>query len=303
MIEYVFGDDTLTARETIQEKSLKLQASIRWVAKEDAEREPLESLFDSGKGSLLGRVVVVLENPSSYSEEVREKILSLCEKEYSGNVFLWDKNVDKRLSFHKKIKQLVPSQETKQPFDEQGMVKWIASYAPDIPLDAVRVVASRVGFDVWAAKSELEKLAVLPSPVSASDVERVVALRDEVYGSAFPLLDAIMRKQKPLAVRMVGELLQGGASERFILSMLAYQFRLFLALRVGKGNGESVSSIHTKTGFHPVAIQKAMPMALRIPLDSIAEMLGKVAATEKSLITTTMDGKSIVTMLIISLCN
>ncbi len=38
MIEYIFGDDTLTGRGVIKEKARALRANIRWVEKEDIER-------------------------------------------------------------------------------------------------------------------------------------------------------------------------------------------------------------------------------------------------------------------------
>ncbi len=302
MIQYLFGDDTFTARKKIHEEAETLQATIRWVDKGDSEEESIEGLFDSAKGSLLGKTIVVLQNPSLYSEEVRERILANCEGKYSGNILLWDRTVDKRLTFYKKIKQLVPFQETAAPADEEAMVKWVASYASDIPLPAVRELVSRVGCDVWSATNEIDKLRSLPSPVGVSDVKEIVAQRDTSSSSAFPLLDAIVRKQKVSAVSMLNELLDGGASERFVLAMLAYQFRLFLGVKMGQDSGENISSISKKTGLHPVAIQKGMSVASRLSVDVISEILNRIAATEKSLVTTTMDPRSIVTMLVIGLC-
>jgi DNA polymerase III delta subunit len=302
MIQYVFGDDTFTARKNIHEQAEALHATIRWVDKEDSESSSIEELFDSAKGSLLGNMFVVLQDPSSYSEEVRDRILATCEGTYSGNVLLWDRSVDKRLTFYKKIKALVPSKEMAAPADEEAMAKWATTYAPDIPLPAMYELISRVGCDVWSVANEIDKLRVLDSPVEATHVQEVVAQRDTSYSSAFPLLDAIVRKQKVSAVAQLNELLDGGASERFVLAMLAYQFRLFLGIKMGQASGESVSGIQKKTGLHPVSIQKGMAVASRLSVDVISDVLNRIAATEKSLVTTTMDPRSIVTMLVIGLC-
>jgi len=302
MIQYFFGDDTFTARKRIHEQAAGISAPVRWVDKEDGERESIESLFDAGTGSLLGSVVVVIQDPSLYCEEVRDRILAKCEGSYTGNVLLWDRVVDKRLAFHKKIKQLVSTTEMLQPTTEDAMAGWVASYAPDISRDVILELVARVGCDIWATVSEIEKLRVLPHPLEVSDVVRIVAQRETSYTSAFPLLDAIVRKQRSAAVSILGEMLSIGSSERFILAMLSYQFRLFLYCKVGKDAGESMVTIHEKTGMHSIAIQKAMPMVSRLSVSVISEILGKIAATEKSLITTTMDDRSIVTMLIIGLC-
>lgn len=301
MIQYLFGDDTFTARKKIHEESQNLAARIRFVDKEDVVRESVEGLFDHSRGSLLGRTLVVLQDPSSYPEEVRDRILAHCDKAYSGNVVLWDRNVDKRLTFYKKVKQLVLSEEFQQPKTEDAMVAWVTAYAPEIPRSVLAELIARVGCDVWAAVSEIDKLQVL-SQSEKTDALQYVPQRAVGSATAFPLLDAIVRKQQQLALRLLGEMLDDGASERFILAMLAYQFRLFLSVRIGKDANEPLSAIHEKTGFHSVAIQKAMPGVAHLDVSMISEILSKIAAAEKSLITTTMDARSIVTMLIIGLC-
>lgn len=120
--------------------------------------------------------------------------------------------------------------------------------------------------------------------------------------SAFPLLQAIVAKRQQDAVRMVAALIAGGSSERFILSMLAYQFRLFLAVRIGRERGADVSTIHRATTFHPVAIQKAMPHASRMSLPAIEDALVRIGITEKTINASSMDPRSMVTMLVMALC-
>ncbi|MDA1168929.1 MAG: hypothetical protein O3A36_01165 [bacterium] len=302
MIEYIFGDDTFTARKKIHEQARSNSAAIRFVDKENIQSDSLEDIFNFAKGSLFGNVLLVIEDPSLFPEDVRERILEYCEKTKTGNIILWDKGVDKRLTFYKKIKQLVSSQELQQPKSEDAMTAWIMKYAPEISRDVSREVVSRIGFDVWAGANEADKLRALPHAVQVSDIIEFVAQRDTAFATAFPLLDAIVRKQQVLAIRLLTEMLDDGASERFILAMLAYQFRLFLAVRMGKDSGQAVESIHQKTGFHPIAIQKAMQGASRLSVATISEIMSRISMVEKSLITTTMDPRSIVTMLIVGLC-
>ena len=65
--------------------------------------------------------------------------------------------------------------------------------------------------------------------------------------------------------------------------------------------GESFSAVHQKTKLHPTAIAKAAPFASRLSVSAIGEALARIAAAEKSLHTKSMDGQSIITMLIIGL--
>lgn len=299
MIEYLFGDDTFSARKKIHEKARGISAAIRWVDKESIQNDSLEDTFNFAKGSLFGSVLLVIEDPSSYPEDVRDQILAKCTDAATGNIVIWDKSVDKRLTFFKKIQKIVASEELQQPKTEDSMVFWIMEYAPEISREAAQELVSRVGFDVWAAASEADKMRALPDAVRVSDVTQYVAQRDTANSTAFPLLNAIILKQQALALRLLTELLNEGASERFILAMLAYQFRLFLAIRMGKDSGQPVTTIHTKTGFHPIAIQKAMQGASRLSVATISEIISRIAMVEKSLNTTTMDPRSIVTMLIV----
>lgn len=308
MIAYLFGDDTFTGRNIITQRALSSRAQIRWVDREEAEKTPVENLMDAGKGSLLGNVIVVMRNPSSYPEDVRDALLESCDASYTGNVILWDTEFDARTSFHKRMRRLSDSQGVYQPRDEREMAHWALRYAQDqegdlakIAPQIIRAIVRKVGLDVWAIVQELHKLEVLPLETLSSEVDNIVPDRDSGFESAFPLLQAIVSKQKHTALSVLRNMFVSGASEEFILAMLSYQFRLFLAIRMGKDAGESFSAVHQKTNLHPTAIAKAAPFVARLSVSAIGEVLAKIAAAEKSLHTKSMDGQSIVTMLIIGL--
>lgn len=306
MIRYFFGDDTITARERIAAIANDQNATIRWVDAEDARDASLEALLD-GSSSLFGKTLVVLRDVSSFPEHIRTALLTLIEGRGEGRELVaWDRTIpDARLSFTKKMKASAHCEQFLQPKDERAMATWATSYAkgtgsstlsPAVIAEIVRLV----GCDVHAVASEVAKCSVLPS-VAAQDVPRIVPQRGEEDTSAFPLLTAIVAKRSQDAVRMVGELLNGGSSERFILSMLAYQFRLFLAVRIGKERNADVSIIHRATMFHPVAIQKALPHVSHMTLTAIMDALVRIHATERTLSTSSMDPRSMVTMLVMAL--
>lgn len=308
MIQYFFGDDTITARERIAAFAKEEDAQIRWVDKDDIADDSLESILDIAQNSLFGKVVAVFRDPSTFPEHTRAELLAFAEKRsFVGEIIVWDRTIpDARLSFTKKMKKAAHCEAFLQPNDEHSMVAWGAAYAkkqysdmqcsPAILTEIVR----RVGNDVSALASEVAKCSVLVSP-TLEDITRIVPERGQQETSAFPLLEAIITKRAQDAVRILGKLIDGGSSERFILSMLAYQFRLFLAVRIGRERGVDISIIHRATAFHPVAIQKAMPVVSRISLSAITEALVRIGATEKSINTSSMDPRSMVTMLVVAL--
>lgn len=309
MIRYFFGDDTITARDRISSIAKKENASIRWVDKEDITQQSLESLLDTSYNLLFGKTVIVLRDASSFPEDIRNELLELIEKGFkTGELIIWDRTIpDARLTFTKKMKASANSESFLQPKDEQSMVAWVAQNqkdSGDTKLSPVIIteIVRRVGNDVVAVSSEIAKCRMLGASAMVQDVARIVPERQIDAGSAFPLLEAIVRRQGASAVHILGTMINGGSSERFILSMLAYQFRLFLAVRIGRDKNADVLIIHRATGFHPVAIQKALPAVSRMSLAAITDALIRIHATEKSINTSSMDARSMVTMLVVSLC-
>lgn len=308
MIQYFFGDDTITARWRIAALAEKEHAQIRFVDKEDMGEMSLQSLLDASHNSLFGKTIVVLRDVSGFPEDIRSELLTLAEQgAISHELIAWDRTMpDARLTFTKKIKKTVQCEGFIQPKDPQGMALWAAGYAkrgyadttfsPGVLAEIVR----RVGQDVNAVASEVAKCSVLAS-VTADDIARIVPQRAEQDTSAFPLLEAIITHRSKDALRILGNIIDGGASERFVLSMLAYQFRLFLAVRIGREKNADASAIHRATGFHPIAIQKTMPVVSRMPLAAITDALVRIGATEKMINTSSMDPRSMVTMLVLAL--
>lgn len=308
MIQYFFGDDTITARGRIAALAEKEHAQIRFVDKGDVEELSLQSILDASHNSLFGKTIVVLRDVSTFPESVRNELLELAEQGVlSHELIAWDRTMpDARLTFTKKIKKTVQCEAFVQPKDPQSMAAWAAEYAKreygnsTFSPGVLAEIVQRVGQDMHAITSEVAKCSVLAS-ITAEDIARIVPQRAEQDTSAFPLLEAIVTRRSKDALRILGSLIDGGASERFVLSMLAYQFRLFLAVRIGREKNADVSAIHRATGFHPIAIQKAMPVVSRMQLAAITDALVRIGATEKTINTSSMDPRSMLTMLVVAL--
>ncbi|OGY30929.1 MAG: hypothetical protein A3C02_00460 [Candidatus Andersenbacteria bacterium RIFCSPHIGHO2_02_FULL_45_11] len=308
MIQYFFGDDTITARGRIAALAEKEHAQIRFVDKEDVGEMSLQSLLDASHNSLFGKTIVVLRDVATFPEHIRSQLLELAEQgTLSHEMIAWDRTApDARLTFTKKIKKAVHCEAFMQPKDPQGITTWAATYAAREYADAafspgvLAEIVRLVGQDVNAVASEVAKCSVLAS-VTADDIARIVPQRAEQDTSAFPLLEAIVTHRSKDALRILGNIIDGGASERFVLSMLAYQFRLFLAVRIGHEKNADASVIHRATGFHPIAIQKAMPVVSRMQLAAITDALVRIGATEKTINTSSMDPRSMLTMLVLAL--
>ena len=84
--------------------------------------------------------------------------------------------------------------------------------------------------------------------------------------------------------------------------MIAYQYRLLLAIRMGMDQRIDAAHISRVAKLHPIAVQKAGSLARRFSMSAIQEALVRIAGTERAMNSNkTMDARSIVTMLVSSL--
>ena len=313
MIRYFFGEDTRTARAKIAAYANKSHAQVRFVDEDDIKDSPIETIFDSAKGSLFGVSLLVFRDPLSYSEAVRTQIIDYCTPEnMKGDSIFWQRGgADARSVVHKFLKKNAEVEQFPAIGDIQQGVRWIQDYVKEeglegdvIERDAMIALVQRVGFDTYALASELQKLLAYKEVITKDDVENIVPERSSAVSSAFPLLEAITAKKPTIATNILQSMISDGASERFITSMIAYQFRLFLAVRMGIDSNESASIISKQSKLHPIAVQKAMPIVRRLSVPTIQDALVRIAGVERSMNSNkTMDPRSIVTMLVISLAS
>ncbi len=313
MIRYFFGEDTRTARAEITAYANKSHAQVRFVDEDDIKKSSIESVFDSAKGSLFGASFLVFRDPLAYSEPIRTQILDyLTPERMKADSIFWQRGgVDARSAMHKFLKKNAGVEQFPAIGDIRQGVQWVRAYMQEDGMqsdamhqDAIMLLLQRVGFDTYALVSELQKLAAYKDVITKEDVEKIVPERSGAVASAFPLLEAITAKRPAIATGILQKMIEDGASERFIASMIAYQFRLFLAVRIGIDGSESASVISKQSKLHPIAVQKAMPMVRRLSIPAIQDALVRIAGVERSMNSNkTMDPRSIVTMLVVSLAS
>ncbi|HSX25338.1 MAG TPA: hypothetical protein VLG69_05210 [Candidatus Andersenbacteria bacterium] len=311
MIRYFFGEDVLTTRGRITALAQSLQAQLRFVDESNILSSSLEVIVDQAKGSLFGKALLIFRDPLSYHQDIRDQLVEYVESSHSGEIIFWERgNPDARSSLHKLFKKSAEVEQFQNITDIQQGLKWITKYISEhrdntdtmISRDAAMLLLQRVGFDTFSLASEIQKLLAYHIPISREDVENIVPERALDAVSAFPLLDAISVKNSKAAIALLVRMIAGGASERFILSMIAYQYRLLLAVRIGLDERMDSMQIAKLSKLHPIAIQKTIPLAKRFSLSAIHDALLRIAGTERSMNTNkTMDDRSIVTMLVSSL--
>ncbi|HEY5769433.1 MAG TPA: DNA polymerase III subunit delta [Terrimicrobium sp.] len=159
------------------------------------------------------------------SESVLEALERLCGILIAGlpdgvTFLLSAPLADKRRAAFRSLSKLAATQVHDLPDlgfrgDEEGIVEWTTSRVRERNLqldpEAIEILAARVGLDTFQLESELEKLETAfgnARPVTADDVRIFVPQTRE--GGIFDLSDAIAKRDLPLALETLDQLLRQG---------------------------------------------------------------------------------------------
>ena len=166
---------------------------------------------------------------------------------------------------------------------------------------AVTVLADRVGNDLWQLNSELDKLVAYRAggTITAADVEMLVqtAFDDDV----FKLTDAIGRRQKALALRLLTDQLQSGTSPTQLLASITWQFRNLLLVKLLLNEpGPSQSRRAQPLGLHPFVVKKTTAQASRYQLDDLKKIYSRLSNIEHKIKTSRAAPEVLLNLLVVA---
>lgn len=300
MARYFYGADTYGARDALATLKDEKKAVLRWVDKEDLATKSLNEALSVQHG-FFGPVLVVMRDPSQLSASDQENLIALIKKENESapQTILWDRHKpDKRSKLWQAVKAVATEF---ADLDDEVLTKWLFEQARQrggiLASDAAAVMLARLGKNRWKLSTELDRLLLLNKQVTRVLVEENI--EGNYQAEIFSTLDALVAKNKAVAMTNIESLLAGGNSEFFIMSMLAYQFRILLQIRAGLDANLSIGQIAAEGALHPYPVQKNMPIAKQKPESFWRECLIKIMATEVAIKKGTVNARTGLIMLVI----
>lgn len=177
--------------------------------------------------------------------------------------------------------------------------KEIAKRGGSISHQALQLLASLIGNDLWQASNEIDKLlnykaASLPKltkdGVINLDVDDITNL---VHGkfdeNIFALTDAISNKNKAEAARLFAEQLDNGAAESYLLVMLTRQFKILLGVKQAQSQDQSPRKIASSLKLHPFVAQKVLAQVAGFSLNVLKDILQQLIKIDYLIKTGKMD--------------
>ncbi len=260
MIYFFYGDDSYRLKKTVEAFSKKfgsddnLNTSL-FEGDFDIEkiRSDVMSLPFLGKNRL-----VIIKNALSGKTVDTKKLIGVLDKKPESTIILFieDGQPDKRSAL---FKRLIMEKAREFGIMQGGeLVKWIREETKkaggEIEPKAANILAGYFGGDLWQLKNEIEKLVAYDKKVTEETIEKLSIANINV--KIFDLTDAITAKNKEKAFRVLGELLDSGENEMYILSMVQWQVRNLALVYSLKSHSEY--EIAKMAKLNPFIVRKSL---------------------------------------------
>ncbi len=296
-MQYFYGEDTYGAREAIVKTAHDKNATIVWLDRDSLLDHALTDIF-SGQTGLFGLTLTIFRDPSTLPQNLLGELVELIKQSKNANTILWDRTKpDRRSVFWKtcqKFSREFPALSSLQ------LCSWLAMLAKKqhgtIDLKAARHLVSRIGPDRWRLLSELDRLLLINDSVTEELVKKEVT--DQTVTDIFPLLDFLSNGDQKNVIKHLELLLEQGDSELYILSMLAYQFRVLLMVNYGLRLGKNLREISSEGKLHPYVVEKNSRAAATFTNQYLQDTLTKIMATDVAIKQGKLDARTGLIMLI-----
>lgn len=166
-----------------------------------------------------------------------------------------------------------------------GLREWIrgrvAKGGGTISPEAVRLLATLVGENLWVLASEIEKLLLytLGRRIEEGDVQGVVSYAREA--SVFSMVDALIEGRASRAAPLVHQLLQEGVTAPYLLVMITRQLRLILQAKELSLKGMAASEIKTRLSLaSDYTLTKALEQSRRYSMGRLEQVYRKLLETD-----------------------
>ena len=172
-----------------------------------------------------------------------------------------------------------------------------------ISSDAVNVLASMVGENLWVLASEIEKLLVYTAgrPIDQQDVEEVVSYARE--SNVFAMVDAIIEGRSAKAASLLHLSLEEGAAAPYLLFMITRQLRLLVQSKELSMQRCRRADIKSRLGISKdFILDKALEQGRNYSMERLEHVYRQLLETDRAIKRGLMKGEMALELLIADLC-
>ena len=307
MIIILYGEDTFRLRqkliEVIEEYQAKHKTGLNLMRfKEnnfdfDKVRERIESISMFNEKKL-----ITLENAlddKSFSEEFLKYIKKNKLKDNPEVIVVfYQESKSVNLPF---IRQASMFEEFK-PLLGNDLINWLKKQASknkvNINPEVLRKLVAYVGNDLWQLNNELNKLGSYKAGQVINEQDIDLLIKSKIDADIFKTLDALAKRDKKTAFRLLHEHLEQGESEIYLFSMFIYQIRVLLKLKDLIEKGTSFYDLPKLSGLHPFVVKKSSEQLNNFKLEQLKNIYKFLLKIELGLKKGRLDGSAALDLLV-----
>ena len=188
------------------------------------------------------------------------------------------------------LKELAPLASVKEfpLLKGAALGEWIRGRAKEgkgtISPEAVRMLASLVGENLWVLASEIEKLLLYTAGrrIDEGDVKQVVSYAREA--GVFTMVDALIEGRAARAAPLLHQLLQEGDTAPYLLVMITRQLRLLVQSKELSLQGFSAAEVKARLALtSDYVLNKALEQGRRYSMGRLEQVYRKLLETDLSI--------------------
>lgn len=282
MILFLYGPDTFRSRRKLNE----ILAQYKRIHKSglnliffDLEEKKFEDFIRSLQpiGMFKEKKMIILKNVSKnsqFKENFKKEIKKFAN---SNEIILFYEEEIREDEFFKILKRNSKWQEFK-PLEGERLKLWvekeIKNLGGEIEESALIRLLEFVGSDLWRMENEIKKLINFKKKIGIKEVNLLV--RPEIEADIFKTIEAIAKKQKSMALKLIQKHLEKGDPPLYLLSMINFQFRNIILVKDLIERKRPLIEI----GLHPFLLQKTIYQARKFTFPEIKKIYQKIFETD-----------------------
>ncbi|MDO8530368.1 MAG: DNA polymerase III subunit delta [bacterium] len=311
MIIFLYGEDSYRSKQKLDE----MVAHYKEVRKSglnlmhlDAAKISFADFYNHFKISSMfdEKKLIILKNVFSnkkFQEDFAKEIKDV--EALKDIVVIYESEVcDARLKIFKLLVKECKAQDFAL-LDAKNTKAWagreLAALGAKINMDALDLLVSYVGSDLWRLSHEINKLVNYKktSVIKREDVELLVKPKIEM--DIFKTIDALAQKNKKQALNLVHKHLDEGDNPLYLLSMIAFQFKNLLVIKELAERGLMYASIVKKSGLHPFVVKKNYYACNQFSFEKLKEIYHQIYQVDLDIKTGKIEPETALDLLVASI--
>lgn len=305
MLFFLYGKDTYRLQQKLKEIEnhyRKIYKNVLNLEKISADQIEFKEFWDNFQQTSIfaKKKLFFLENLFSNPNFRQGFLIKIKEISQSSDiVVVFEKTeIKEKDKFVQTLKKAGKFQEFK-PLNELELKDWIIKefqrYKIKINEKIVEKLIDYIGKDLWQMSNEIKKLANYKknnNEISEKDIDLLI--KPKIENDIFKTIEALANKEKNKTINLIQKHLEKDDSASYILSMINFQFRNMLIMKLRGTNANYMQKIE----MHPYVARKALYQSQKFTLEELKKIYQKIFKIDIAIKTGKIDANQGLYMLI-----